>query len=218
MNRTPWGSGGNVRKRTAFTMLIRGVERGWSVPDDALAEGIETARAILRDETTGARDRIRAAELLANVRQREADRLLKIAELEETIEGRSEIENATCLVKPDEPADMAGLIEVIESDGPELNRLSRAIRMMAAQKSFEVAALVDPADEPTAKRLNVMMTVIKQAWDMAGLARLDQSEQVRRMRADLGLQSIVDDGELIPPIPPDIDFADMPEIEPESIG
>jgi hypothetical protein len=206
-----------MRKRTAFTLLMRGVESGWSVPDDALAEGIATAREILAKPHCGARERIRAAELLANIRQREADRLLKIAELEETIEGRAEIENATCLVKPDEPADMAGLIGAIESDGPELNRLSRAIRMMAAQKSFEAAALIDPADEATAKRLNVMMTVVKQAWDMAGLARLDQSEQLRRMRADLGLQSIDDDGEVIPPIDL-IDYADMPEpVDPESL-
>lgn len=81
-----------MRKRVAFTMLRNAIASGWSVPDDAISEGIGTAREIMRNSEAGSRDRIRAAELLLSVRQREADRLMRFVELEEEVGKRIEFE------------------------------------------------------------------------------------------------------------------------------
>lgn len=77
-----------MRKRVAFTLLKTAIESGWSVPDEAVQEGVETAREIMRNSEAGSRDRVRAAELLLSVRQREADRLLRFIEIEDEIEKR----------------------------------------------------------------------------------------------------------------------------------
>lgn len=201
-----------MRKRTAFTMLIRGVERGWSVPDDALAEGIETARAILRDESTGARDRIRAAELLANVRQREADRLLKLAELEETIEDRDEIEGAMTSSETDDGlSDLAGIVAALKAEGPEYARRQRQIRETVARKTAEAAARVRPGDAKSVRLYHETVKALHASMSLALMAALDHADQVRRLSADLVMQSIDDDDDLLPPIPPEPPFVDWSE-------
>jgi len=199
-----------MRKRTAFTLLMRGVESGWSVPDDALAEGIATAREILRDETTGARDRIRAAELLANVRQREADRLLKIAELEETIEGQNEPENVLMPIESDdEPTDMAGVLAMLKAEEPEYARDQRRIREIVVQKTAEAATHVRPGDVKSVRLYHETVKALHTAMAVALTAALDHKDQIRRLSAELGVNYIEDDGEVIPPIPPD--HADGPD-------
>lgn len=77
-----------MRKRVAFTLLKTAIESGWSVPDEAVQEGVGTALEIMKNSEAGSRDRIRAAELLLSVRQREADRMMRFVELEEEIESR----------------------------------------------------------------------------------------------------------------------------------
>lgn len=77
-----------MRKRVAFTLLRNAIESGWSVPDEAVNEGVETALGIMRNTEAGSRDRIRAAELLLGIRQREADRLMRFVEIEDEIEKR----------------------------------------------------------------------------------------------------------------------------------
>jgi hypothetical protein len=77
-----------MRKRVAFTLLRNAIESGWSIPDEAVKEGVDTAMGIMRNSEAGSRDRIRAAELLLSVRQREADRLMRFVEIEDEIEKR----------------------------------------------------------------------------------------------------------------------------------
>jgi len=77
-----------MRKRVAFTLLRTAIESGWSVPDEAVQEGVGTALDIMRNTEAGSRDRIRAAELLLSVRQREADRLMRFVEIEDEIQRR----------------------------------------------------------------------------------------------------------------------------------
>ena len=79
-----------MKKRGAFTMLLNGLESGWQVPDEAIREGCDSAAQLLRDSNVGARDRIRAAELLALVHERQHTRLLAIAKLESEVEGSGE--------------------------------------------------------------------------------------------------------------------------------
>jgi len=81
-----------MRKRVAFTMLRTAIASGWSVPDEAIREGVDTALGIMRNSEAGSRDRIRAAELLLSVRQREADRLMRFVELEEEVGKRIDLE------------------------------------------------------------------------------------------------------------------------------
>lgn len=80
-----------MKKRVAFTMLLNGLESGWQVPDEAIREGCDIAAQLLRDSNVGARDRIRAAELLALIHERQHTRLLAIAKLESEIEGSSQM-------------------------------------------------------------------------------------------------------------------------------
>lgn len=77
-----------MKKRVAFTLLKTAIESGWSVPDEAVQEGVGTALDIMRNSEAGSRDRIRAAELLLSVRQREADRMMRFVEIEDEIEKR----------------------------------------------------------------------------------------------------------------------------------
>lgn len=79
-----------MKKRVAFTMLLNGLESGWQIPDAAIREGCDIAAQLLRDSNVGARDRIRAAELLSLVHERQNARLLAIAKLESEVEGSSE--------------------------------------------------------------------------------------------------------------------------------
>ena len=79
-----------MKKRVAFTMLLNGLESGWQIPDAAIREGCDIAAQLLRDSNVGARDRLRAAELLALVHERQHARLLAIAKLESEVEGSGE--------------------------------------------------------------------------------------------------------------------------------
>lgn len=203
-----------MRKRTAFTLLMKGLESGWSIPDEAVREGVEAARSLLADDATPSRDKIRAAELLLLAREREAQRLLKIAELEETIEGRSEIEGSMMPIEPDDgAADLAELLVQIKAEGPEYARTQRRMRQIVARKTAESAARVRPGDVESVRLHHETVKALHAAMGLALMTALDHQEHVQRLTAHLAMQSnaAADDDTPLPEIDPEDMFSDDAE-------
>ena len=198
-----------MRKRTAFTLLMKGIESGWSIPDEAVHEGVEAARSMLADGDTPSRDKIRAAELLLMAREREAQRLLKLAELEETIESRSEIEGSMMPIEPDDgSADLAELLVQIKAEGPEYARTQRRMRQIVARKTAESAARVRPGDVESVRLHHETVKALHAAMGLALMTALDHQEHVRRLTAHLAMQASAND---------DDDDTPLLEIDPEDM-
>jgi len=100
---------------------------------------------------------------------------------------------------------------MLKAEEPEYARDQRRIREIVVQKTAEAATHVRPGDVKSVRLYHETVKALHAAMAVALTAALDHKDQMRRLSAELGVQYSDDDDEVIPPIPPEIDFADMPE-------